>query len=213
MSDLILYGDASWQSPWVFHAMVALEEKRLPYRLEVIPWPLAPEKKRELEALAVIGKVPVLAHGDVAFTESMAISEYLAEAFPYPSHPRIFPAAPGERARARQVMGYLRTDTFALREERATTTVFGQDPPATTALSAKARHAADELVMYAERWVRGPWLFGEWCIADADLALALMRLVANGDACPPRLAGYARAVWARPSVQAFLTKVSASRSA
>jgi glutathione S-transferase len=142
----------------------------------------------------------------------MAISEYLAEAFPYPAHPRIFPAAPAERARARQVMGYLRTDTFALRDERATTTVFGQDAPAANALSAKARHAADELVHYAQQWVRGPWIFDQWNIADADLALALMRLVANGDACPPRLVDYARAVWARPSVQRFLSHVTASRA-
>ena len=47
-----------------------------------------------------------------------------------------------------------------------------------------------------------------WGIADADLALMLMRLVANGEpTVPARIAEYARATWARPSVQKFLTYV------
>jgi glutathione S-transferase len=208
MSEVTLYAESSWTSPWVFHAMVALEEKRVPYRLEVVPWPMARERKRELEAISVIGKVPVLVHGEVAITESMAISEYLAEAFPFPAHPRIYPADLGERARARQVMGYLRTDTFALREDRPTTSVLGA--PVTTPLSEKGRAAADELVRVAERVVRGPWMFAEWNIADADLALALMRLVKNGDEVPARIADYAQEVWERPSVRTFLAHVSPS---
>jgi glutathione S-transferase len=204
---LTLIAESSWTSPWVFHAMVALEEKALPYRLDVTPWPLQPARKRELEALSIIGKVPVLVHGDVAITESLAISEYLAETFAFPAHPRIFPAALPDRARARQVMGYLRTDTFALREDRPTTSVLGA--PVTTPLSDKGRAAAAELVRCAERWVTADYMFADFNIADADLALALMRLVANGDDVPPRLADYARRVWARPSVQRFLGHVSA----
>ena len=38
--ELLLYADSTWVSPWVFHAMVALEEKRLPYKLEVVPLPI-----------------------------------------------------------------------------------------------------------------------------------------------------------------------------
>jgi glutathione S-transferase len=34
----------------------------------------------------------------------------------------------------------------------------------------------------------------------------LQRLVANGDACPERLAVYARAVFARPSVREWLSR-------
>ena len=43
-----------------------------------------------------------------------------------------------------------------------------------------------------------------WSIADADLALALMRLVHNGDPVPPQLVAAAQATWARPSVQTYL---------
>jgi glutathione S-transferase len=43
-------------------------------------------------------------------------------------------------------------------------------------------------------------LFDAWSIADADLAFALMRLHANGDALPPALASYVTTQWRRPSI-------------
>ena len=48
MSELTLYGDASWQSPWVFHVMVALEELGLKYKLDPLHFPIATEIKSEL---------------------------------------------------------------------------------------------------------------------------------------------------------------------
>lgn len=205
--DLTLYADSGWISPWVFHALVALEEKRLPYRLETVPLPIPEADRRKLQQHAVLGKVPCLVHGELWLTESLAISEYLAETFPTPGHPRLFPADLRDRARARQVMSMLRTSLFALREDRPTTSVFGR--PAGTPLSTKGAAEAAELVRIAGALVRPgrTTLFAEWCIADADLALALMRLVANGDALPDALAAYARATWQRPSVAAFLSHV------
>src|SRR5215813_2871337 len=137
MAELTLFAESEWVSPWVFHAMVALEEKRLPYRLEVVSLPMPADKKKKLVDKAILGKVPVLVHDDVWITESLAISEYLAERFPAPSHPRIFPADLVERARARQLMSYLRTSLFALREERPTSTIFGR--PTRTPLTGKAK--------------------------------------------------------------------------
>jgi serine/threonine protein kinase len=48
-SDLTLYAESTWMSPWVFHTMVALEEKQLPYRLEVVPLELQRIIRRCLE--------------------------------------------------------------------------------------------------------------------------------------------------------------------
>jgi glutathione S-transferase len=206
MPDLTLYAEAEWISPWVFHAMVALEEKGLAYRLEVLELPRPPDDKRELERKAVIGKVPILVHGDAWISESLAISEYLAEAFPTPGHPRIFPEDLVKRARARQVMSFTRTDLFALREERPTTSVFGVPSP--KPLSAAAQAQAAELLRIAGHLVLPgrDAMFGAFSIADADLALALMRLIRNRDAVPDHLVAYAEGVWARPSVQTFVRR-------
>jgi glutathione S-transferase len=46
---------------------------------------------------------------------------------------------------------------------------------------------------YLDETYPGAWnLFGEWRLADTDLALMLQRLLRAGDAVPERLADYAR---------------------
>ena len=47
-------------------------------------------------------------------------------------------------------------------------------------------------------------MFGEWSIADVDLAMMLQRLVAHGDAVPQRLVDYANHQWRRPSMQQWI---------
>jgi glutathione S-transferase len=155
--------------------------------------------------------VPVLEHGEVALGESLAISEYLAETFPTPAHPRIFPAELGERARARGVMSFLRTGLFALREQRPTSSVFGA--PTDRALTPEAQADADDLLRVASHALGDRATIGAaWSIADADLALALMRLIKNGDSVPAALRAAAEATWQRPSVQVYLREALASRS-
>ena len=207
MSELVLYADASWQSPWVFHVMVALEELKVRYKLEPLSMPIAPDVRAKLQHEAVLGKVPCLAHDDVWLTESSAISEYLAEKFTPPQHPRILPADVVARARARQVMSWLRTSLFALREERPTTSVFQH--PLQKPLGETARADAAELVRVTEQLLpaNATQLFGTWSIADADLALAIMRLVASSDPVPQRIADYAMAQWGRASIRKFLAYI------
>lgn len=208
--NLRLFAEATWSSPWVLHAMVALEEKGLQYEVEVVPLPIPEARRAELRAKAVMWKVPILVHGEAWITESMAISEYLAERFSSSDgFPRLFPQDLAVRARARQVMSALRTGFFELRAERPTSTIFG--PPRPAKLSEKAQAEADELVRIATALVAGggDGICGPWCIADADLALFLQRLVANGDPLPGEVVRYAARQWGRPSVQKFVAHAAA----
>ena len=208
---LTLYAESSWLSPWVFHAMVALEEKQLPYKLEIASLPLTGELRARLERHAVLAKVPALVHGETWITESLAISEYLAETFPTPGHPRLFPADLGDRARARQIMSFLRTSLFALREARPTSTVFGRPSPGPMPDASRADAAELERIALAVLPDDRPAMFGTWCIADADLALALMRLVANQDPLDRRLVNYALAQFDRTSVRRFIAHLPTGR--
>ena len=181
MTELTLIADAPWESPWAFHAFVALTEKQLDFALETVPLPIPDARKRALFARSPMADVPMLVHGDLGITESLAISEYLAETFPTPAHPRLFPADLKLRARARQIMNVLRTS-----------------PAIDTA----------ELVRLASA-VLAPGrttLFDAWCIADADLGLALMRLVAKAAPVPTHVETYAHAQWERPSTQTYLAR-------
>jgi glutathione S-transferase len=210
-TDLTLYAESNWMSPWVLHAMVALEEKQLPYKLEIVQFPMASAAKAALQSRAILGNVPILVHGETWISESLAISEYLAETFPAPAHPRLFPANLADRARARQIMLFLRTSLFALREARPTSGVFG--PPQAHGLPDKARAEAAELERVALAVIPEgrTTLFAEWCIADCDLALALMRLVGSQDPLAPRLVSYAVAQFERASVRRFTAHLPTGR--
>jgi glutathione S-transferase len=201
---LTLYVDAAFVSPYAMSAHVALSEKGLPFALETVDLSAKAQLRPAYQVLSLTARVPALVHGDFHLSESSAVAEYLEEAFPFPDNPRLYPADVRDRARARQVQAWLRSDLMPIREERPTSVVFSA--PVATPLSEKARTAADKLFTAAEALLgkHSDHLFGQWCIADTDLALMLNRLVHNGDAVPDRLAAYAQSQWQRPSVQAWL---------
>jgi glutathione S-transferase len=197
-----LSADSHWISPWVFTAFVTLKEKGLPFTTVSV----ALESKAQLEPAyrdgTITGRVPALRDGDFWLAESTAIVDYLEEA--YPDTPRVLPADVRQRARARQLLGWLRSDLGALREARPTTSMFYERvknpmPPA-------ARQAADKLLHVCMLLLPDgkTSLFGAWCVADADLALVLHRLILNGDEVPSGVRAFAEHQWARPSVRAFV---------
>ena len=54
-------------------------------------------------------------------------------------------------------------------------------------------------------------LFGDdWCIADADLSLLLMRLIAHEDPVPQYVIDYALRQWDRKSVKRFIAHLPTS---
>jgi glutathione S-transferase len=146
-----------------------------------------------------------------ALSESSAIDEYLEDRFAPPEWERIYPHDLQKRARARQIQAWLRSDLVPIRVERSTDVVFaGVKKPA---LSAEGTESAQKLIETATSLLAhgNPNLFGEWCIADADLALMLNRLILNGDEVPQLLVDYAAFQWQRASVQRYVA-LSAKRA-
>jgi glutathione S-transferase len=207
---LVLWGESRFESPYVFSCFVTLNEKRLPFELRTMALDTGAHRQGEYLARSLTGRVPAMQHGLLWLAESSAIDEYLEEAFPPPEYARLYPLQIAERARARQIQAWLRSDLTALRQERPTASVFSGAP--VQPLTEAGRAAADHLVRVCEAVVPEcvDYLFGaSFTIADADLSLMLQRLVANGDAVPPHLKAYANRVWTRPSVQAWLAQVPA----
>jgi glutathione S-transferase len=198
MSKLALFVDANFLSPYAMSAFVALHEKGLEF--DMIMLDLTSKKHRETSytEVSITGRVPTLMHDGFALSESSAIAEYLDEVFP---NPPIYPKNVQHRARARQVQAWLRSDLMPLRQERPTEVVFIK--PTDISLSLAAKTAAQKLFSAADTLLKpnAENLFGDWSIADVDLALMLNRLVLNGDLIPERLAAYAKYQWQRPSVQ------------
>jgi len=204
--DLVLYGNDSYSSPYVFSAFVTLKEKGVPFRLEVLSLEKREHDRPGYAVPSYTGRVPALRHGDFWIAESSAIDEYVDEAFAPPAHPRLYPEDPRGRALVRMIQAFLRSDLLSLRQERPTSSFFEGEPVKPFTPEGKA--AADRLVRIAERFLPegASFVAGRFSPADADLALMLQRLVKNGDPCPERLASYARAIFARPSVREWLSK-------
>ncbi|KIA81513.1 glutathione S-transferase [Chromobacterium piscinae] len=199
---LQLYVDHDFLSPYAMAAFVALTEKGLPFTVLTRNLDGGEQFESGYRAQSLTSRVPMLVDGDFHLSESSAIIEYLEDA--YPDTARVLPTDVQARARARQLQAWLRSDLLPLRDARTTATVFGFK--AAEPLSPAAQAAADKLVSVAEAVVPadGGNLFGDWCVADAELSLLLRRL--TQDELPLRLAAYADIQWQRPSFAAWLAR-------
>jgi glutathione S-transferase len=200
---MFLYADSEFTSPYTMSAFVALTEKQLPFEIRTLDLARAENNAPDYAKTSLTQRVPTLIDGDFAISESSAIAEYLEEVYP---DPPIFPVEPQMRARARQVQAWLRSDLMPIRLERPTSTIFYR--PVSAPLSPEAQTASDKLLAAALELLShgGENLFGEWSIADVDLAVMLHRLILNGDEVPLRLVRYAKAQWERPSVQLWVQR-------
>ncbi|EHK65852.1 glutathione transferase [Achromobacter arsenitoxydans] len=208
-APITLYVDSLFLSPYAMSVYVALTEKQLSFEVRPIDLAAGEQRMQPFQCRALTSRVPALTHADFNLTESSVIAEYLDEAFPPPKHAALYPSDLRERARARQLQAWLRSDLAALRQERPTETVFygvAGEPlsDAAHAAAAKLIHVADHLIGVGQTT-----LFDAWSIADTDLAVMLKRL--SLDDLPDTLRDYADAQWQRPAVQKWLEHNAAAR--
>ena len=202
-----LYAETLWISPYVFSSFVALKEKDVPFDVVEVALVDGAHLEPTYRDASLTARVPSVDHDGFRLAESSAIAEYLDEVLPAPAHRRLLPADVKDRARARQLMAWMRSDVGALRDDRATVTMFYRFrlPPLTAAGERDARkllRVADQMIPTGG----GP-LFGEWCLADSELAFMLHRLILTGEEVPERVRTYADAQWRRASVRAFVEHV------
>ena len=198
---LHLYVDSLFTSPYAMSVFVALREKGLAFETLTLDLDAGQNQAADYVQRSLTQRVPTLVDGDFALSESSAITEYLDQAYPETS---VYPADVQQRARARQVQAWLRSDLLPIRQERSTLVVFcGQKRPP---LSAEAQAAATKLISAAQALLADnrEYLCGQWSIADVDLAVMLNRLILNGDAMPAQLVAYAQRQWQRPSVREWV---------
>jgi glutathione S-transferase len=196
-----LYVDANFASPYALVAFVSVIEKGLDFDIETLDLAAHANHDPNFAKTSITRRIPTLIDDGFALSESSAICEYLDETF---AGTRLYPTDPRNRARARQIQAWVRSDLMPIRDERPTFVVFcGAKRPA---LSERAREAAGTLFSAALALLgdRTDNLFGAWSIADVDLAMMLQRLIVLGDPVPQRLIDYAAHQWRRPSVQQWI---------
>ena len=190
---------SSWSMrPWVLlrNGGIAFEEICIPLRL-----PETSERIREHSAAA---KVPVLHHDNLTVWDSLAICEYLAETFPAL---RAWPEDAAARARARALSAEMHSGFAALRQHLPMNCRANLSGYAIPDADARAAVQADiARIMYIwntclDASAGGGFLFGDFGIADAMFAPAVMRFVTYAVALDGAAADYVERVQGLPAVR------------
>jgi len=98
MSEIVIHGTPG--SPYLRSALLGLEEKGTPYRLNVVG--MGEHKQAAHLARHPFGRIPVLDHGDFRLYETQAILRYLDAVFP---DPPLRPTDAQRLARMDQIVG------------------------------------------------------------------------------------------------------------
>ena len=152
-----LYVDSRYISPYAMFEFVTLHEKNKAnfFDITTIDLEKGEQKQGEFAKLSMTQRVPMYEEDGFALTESTAILEYLEEKH---DARQAYPLNREERARARQLQGWFRTDLQALRKERPTTGVFYKLQEKPAPLSPEAQADADSSL---------PWPILCWCLASS----------------------------------------------
>lgn len=122
---MLLYVDSHYASPYAMSVFVALHEKQLPFNTTTLDLSSGAASTPAYAKLSLTHRVPTLVDDDFSLSESSAIAEYLDETYPGQA---LYPAGVKNRARARQVQAWLRSDFMPIRSERTTVVLFFMDP-------------------------------------------------------------------------------------
>jgi glutathione S-transferase len=204
MADLTIYlGNKNYAS-WSLRAWLALKATGEAFEEVVIPL-YQPASRETLLQFSPSGRVPALHHGETVVWDSLAICEYLAEAFPDRGS---WPADGEARALARSISAEMHSGFQALRAQH----------PMNVRSSFPGREVTPEAqadinrVMASWRNCRtrygegnGDFLFGSFSIADAMYAPVVSRFLTYRFDLEREAQDYCEAVTNLPAMQEWVT--------
>lgn len=172
--DLVI-GDKAYSS-WSMRAWLVAVQSGLPFREINVPLDSA-KTAAAIAKHSPSGQVPLLKHGKVKVWDSLAIAEYLHELSP---QAKLWPEDPGVRAVARSYAAEMHSGFTSLR------TQLSMD----LQLKSNARHLFPATISdiqrildmwkFALKQSQGPYLFGDFTIADAFFAPVVFRFISYG---------------------------------
>jgi glutathione S-transferase len=190
---------SSWSlRPWLLmkHAGIAFDEVRIPlYRQD---------SKVTILRYSPAGRVPVLVDGGLTVWDSLAICEYLFEKHP---EKRLWPADTRARANARSISAEMHSGFVHLRGQMAMNVRRrmpgrGRTPEVLAEIS---RIQAMWNDCRARFGAGGPFLYGEFSVADAMYAPVVSRFVTYEVELQGGAREYAEFVYALPGMQEWIT--------
>jgi glutathione S-transferase len=187
---------SSWSlRAWLFLKHIGLEFEELMVPLDT------PQTRELLESYGPSGKVPVLHHGELRVWDSLAICEYAAEL-----SGKGWPQAPAPRAAARAVCAEMHSGFTTLRSLWPMNARARNRHAATTAALDADVERIDEIWNHcrAHYGSQGPWLFGEYSVADAMYAPVVLRFKTYGARISPTARWYMASVLEDDALQQWV---------
>ncbi len=187
---------SSWSlRPWIFmkHQGVAFDEILIPLDTA--------DTRENIDKYGPSGRVPVLRKGALAIWDSLSICEYIAEVTG-----KGWPADAAARATARSVSAEMHSGFANLRSLWPMNARARNRHTAMTAALEADIERIDEIWndCRARFGAGGPWLFGEYCIADAMYAPVVLRFNTYGASVSQTARWYMAAVLEDPLLQEWL---------
>lgn len=196
---LLIIGNKNYSS-WSLRAWLMLKHVKIDFDELRIPL-FGAGSKELLSTHTPSGFVPVYRDGELLVWDTLAIAEYL-----YELHPQLWPADRAARARARSVSAEMHSGFVPLRKAmpmniRAT----GRKVASTPELEADiARIKAIWRELRKQYASAGPWLFGQYSIADAMFAPVAFRFLTYGVSEPGVVDEYLLTVSRDPLIQPWI---------
>lgn len=193
---------SSWSMrPWLVltHAGAKFDTETV--ELVDMGTPNAPPLAQRRKLGSVRGLFPVLRVDGSPIHESLAICEYVAEAYPQTA---LWPADPVLRAEARAISCEMLSGFGDLRRELSCG-LFGRVPIFAPGAAAQA-DITRVFEIWGEKLERsgGPFLFGHFSIADAMYYPVRTRFRTYGVAIPASLGAYVQALDSHPAVRTLV---------
>lgn len=187
-------------SSWSMRPWLVLSYFKLPFKERQV-WLGQPDTRSQIFQYSPSGRVPCLIDGSATIWDSLAICEYLAEKFPRHA---LWPRDTAARAHARSISAEMHAGFAELRASmwmniRASFAGKGATPAALADITRVVSIWEDCLARY-----EGPFLFGDFTIADAMYAPVVMRFNSYRPALPAIAQTYADRITALPVVQDWI---------
>lgn len=199
MADFELFIGNKNYSSWSFRPWIALRHKQIPFLETLVPFDFENGNPKFSE-FSPSRKVPVLKDGDLTVWDSLAILEYAADCYPGAG---LWPEDNKARALARSISAEMHSGFAALRGACP----MNMRRPAEVRLVDAAVKA--DVARIEQIWETGlvtsggPFLFGDFTIADAMFAPVVSRFGTYGLSSSPVVARYSDAVRALDAWQAW----------
>lgn len=156
----LVIGTKRW-STWSLRPWLALKHTGAPFAETLIQLREVETSTAEIRKHSPSGLVPALKDAGVVIVDSLAICEYLAERFP-----GLWPADPVDRALARSAASEMHSGFGALRREHPMDLGVRAEKAMTPEVEKDVRRIVELWLGLLDR-SGGPFLLGDWSIADA----------------------------------------------